>query len=214
MDFQRARSKEHKDQRLNEIITVACKQFENLSYDKISMASIAKELSFTRGSLYTYASTKEEIFLLVLAEDQKQWALDVLDELKSSNRLEVETFATIWARTYFKHERLLSLYSLMVAIIEKNVSLENLIQFKKEFFAVTIPLYDCLLRVLPDLSKEGIYKFYDIQWHYLKGLYPATQDNALQKEAIKLSGIPYSAPDFIENFTDFVQMILHSLGCK
>lgn len=211
MDFQRARSQEQKDKRLDEIIDVACDQYARLSYDKISMASIAKELTFTRGNLYTYAATKEEIFLLVLIEDQRMWAGDIVNELKGRENMDIEDFAKLWAKVYYRHKRLLSLYSLMYSIIEKNVSVEKLTKFKQEFTGAALTVYDTLSKALPFLTQEMLYKFFMTQFHFLRGFYPATQDTEVQRQAIKKSGIPYVVPDFEGEFAEFVVMCLQSL---
>jgi AcrR family transcriptional regulator len=211
MDFKRARSKEQKDQRLEEIIEVACKQYESTSYDKLTMASIAKDLSFSRVSLYSYAATKEEILLLVLIEDHKNWADDISNVLEHKKNLTIEVFAKIWSETYYRHTRLLSLYAIMMSIIEKNVSLEKLTTFKRDFASTLLPVAELIKNTLPFLTNDNVYKFNNLQFHFLKGLYPATIETEIQKEAIKLSGIPYEIPDFVESFTEYCIMILETL---
>lgn len=211
MDFKRARSQEQKDQRLEEIIKVACEQYETTSYDKLTMASIAKELSFSRVSLYSYAATKEEILLLVLIEDHKKWAEDVSNILKNKKNTTIENFSMIWAEAYYRHTRLLSLYAIMMSIVERNVSLEKLTTFKRDFAATLLPVAELIQKALPFLTNENVYKFNNLQFHFLKGLYPATIETEVQKEAIKLSGIPYEIPDFVESFTEYCIMVLETL---
>ena len=210
MEFKRARSKDQKDQRLEEIISVACDLYKTNRYEKITMASIAKELSFSRVSLYSYAATKEEIFLLVLTRDHKELREQILHAFEGKENISIKEFADLWAKTYYEFKRLLSLYSILLNIIEKNVSLEKLIQFKNDFVDYPQNMVSQILSALPFLTAEDFYKFEEAQFHFLRGLYPATQDNPTQVEAIKLSGIQYRTPDFVESFSEFIEIYLES----
>lgn len=208
MDFQRARSKEQKDVRLDEIIKVACEEYATTKYEKISMASIAKKLPFTRGNLYSYAKTKEEIYLLVLIRDHQNWVNDLQNAFKEESSISIEEFASIWADVYASNPRLLSLYSILYSIIEQNVSLDKLTQFKITFFEISIPVLEGICQVLPQFSEEQIYSFFQTQFIYIRGLYPATIENDIQEAAISAANIPYVTPNFKDELTKFVTMIL------
>ena len=69
MDFKRARNKNNKAKRWNEIIHSAIHLFEKKSYAEITIKDIAKDTSFTRANIYKYISTKEEIFLEIIIRD-------------------------------------------------------------------------------------------------------------------------------------------------
>jgi len=60
MDFIRARSDEQKSVRLKQITDAAVELFESQEYDKISLASIAKKLNFSRVNLYKYVPPKKK----------------------------------------------------------------------------------------------------------------------------------------------------------
>lgn len=74
MQFQRARSDKQKNIRMSEIVNATINLYESLQYDKITLALIAKQLSFSRANLYKYVSTKEEIFLLIISGDIENWS--------------------------------------------------------------------------------------------------------------------------------------------
>ena len=61
MDFVRARSKEQKDQRFQEIMRVTDTLFHASTFHAISLTTIAEALGWSRGNLYKYVTTKEEI---------------------------------------------------------------------------------------------------------------------------------------------------------
>jgi AcrR family transcriptional regulator len=60
-DWIRARTKQQKAERLQEIYVVARLQLNAKSFDSISFASISKQLSFSRANLYKYVQSKEDI---------------------------------------------------------------------------------------------------------------------------------------------------------
>ena len=66
MSFERARSREHKEERREEIMKAGAELLETMDYEKITLAAIADKLSFTRANLYKYVSSRDEIFLWIL----------------------------------------------------------------------------------------------------------------------------------------------------
>lgn len=57
----RARSPEKKQERFNQIMEVTNDLFLKHSYHDITLTTIAKALNWSRGNLYKYVNTKEEI---------------------------------------------------------------------------------------------------------------------------------------------------------
>ena len=68
-EFIRARSPEQKEQRLDEIKGAVRRQFAERPYHEITLTTIAEELGWSRANLYKYVTTKEEIFLLLTADE-------------------------------------------------------------------------------------------------------------------------------------------------
>lgn len=211
MDFIRARSDEQKSVRLKQITDAAVELFESQEYDKISLASIAKKLNFSRVNLYKYVSTKEEIYLTVTMNELDAFFQDVLLSFKEIHSIGIEEFALQWSKILYQHERLLKLCSILFSIIEKNVSVSCLAEFKRKLFVGIDSLYPLLIRIFPDLTAEQIFLFLDYQLHHIAGLYPSTVLNDTQNEAIRLSGIPYEAKDFVTVFSSFLTTVLNGL---
>ena len=62
-DFIRARSDEHKEERLCQIKEATAELFRTAPYAEITLTTIAEKLGWSRANLYKYVTTKEEIFL-------------------------------------------------------------------------------------------------------------------------------------------------------
>ena len=78
--FIRAKSQENKQIRMNEIMKATENLFSTHTYHDISLTTIANELNMTRGNLYKYVHSKEEIFLQIYLNNKKksliQWLLN------------------------------------------------------------------------------------------------------------------------------------------
>lgn len=211
MSFIRARSQEQKNIRLQQITDAALALFDLQEYDKITLAAIAKRLDFSRENLYKYVSSKEEIYLTVTMDEMEAFIRDVLETFKEVEMLDIPEFSLLWAETLFRHERLLKLCSLLFGLIERNVSVTCLAEFKRQLFTGIELLYPLMERLFPDLTQEKILLFLNYQLHHIAGLYPSTVLNETQNEAIRLSGIPHEAKDFVSAFSDFLTTILVGL---
>ena len=67
-DYIRARSDEHKEERLSQIKEATAELFSAFPYSEITLTTIAEKLGWSRANLYKYVTTKEEIFLEICAE--------------------------------------------------------------------------------------------------------------------------------------------------
>ncbi len=214
MCFKRARSQEQKDIRINQIAEATMKLYDKMPFDKITLASIAKDLNFSRTNIYKYISTKEEIFLLIILKDVKRWICDLEVNFENKSDITVEEFAEIWSKTLFEHKRLIELFSVLYSIIEKNVSVDRLVKYKKELFKEFECLYSLIQILLPELPCSKIDIFLRMQLYQAIGLYPATQSNEIQNEAIKKSGISYVASEFVPDFSMFILFVIKGLMNK
>ncbi len=210
MNFERARSDNQKKIRMNQITDSARQLFENTKYENITLASIARELSFTRANLYKYVTSKEEIFLYILIEDITKWNNSIVKKFDGINKISIEDFAAIWTQSFMENRHMIKTMSIMYSVIERNVTVEKLVEFKTRFFKELQKSIDVLKILFPEFNTHQIYKFLEMQMFYAIGLYPATIENAVQKQAIEKVQVAYSPPDFAEWFSEFIIMVLKS----
>ena len=211
MEFERARSEEQKNIRIKQITDGARKQFSESKYEDITLASIAKELSFTRANLYKYISTKEEIFLYIIADDLKAWTDDIISRMSGMVNPEVKVFSKMWADTFSGHTDFIKVFSLLYSTIEQNVTIEKLVPYKRSFLAEMQRVLETLCGVFPEMGMDKAYKFLEMQMYFLSGFYPATIGNEVQMKACEQLGIPYELPSLKEVSTEFIEMLLRNL---
>lgn len=211
MSFQRARSHEQINDRIQEIVDAASSIYNSAGYEGLSFSTISEYTKFTRPSIYKYFKTKDEILLILLKEDLKSFIVTLIRSFKINKLYSTYEITEIWANTLIKHERLLALYSILFTTIEKNVSVKSLAVFKKEVLAIQLPLFDFASQLFPNAKKEEIETFIYSQLTLAFGLYPMSKMTPLQMEAIKLADVVFTPPDFRQTYMACLYQMIYCL---
>lgn len=130
----RARSADEKHQRREEILQAAERLWTSTSYAELSMNQVAREAQLAKGTLYLYFSTKEELFMALLNKK----LLGVLDDLARQlqaqpGRTPTET-ADLFADCAQENESLRRLLILAPLVLERNISVDTNVTFKKNLW--------------------------------------------------------------------------------
>lgn len=208
MGFKRARSEEQKNIRRDQIIEATIKLFEKEPLENITLASIANELNFSRANLYKYVTTKEEIFLWIVASDSEKWAEQIQRKFEEYDELELKTFCHLWAEQLYQNKRLIKLLSLLNVMVEKASTLTALETFKQDLYSNFSRMRVTIKRVLPDLSDRQFKQFMKYQMYYALALYSSTVLNEKQRQALKMAGLLYYKRDFITEFAEYIEVII------
>jgi AcrR family transcriptional regulator len=211
MSFQRARSDDQIQKRIQEIIEATSSIYNSVGYEGLNFSTISEYTKFTRPNIYKYFNTKEEILLLILIEDLKSWISSLSKSFKINKLYSIYEISEIWTDKLIEHERLLELYAILFTSLEKNVSVEALAKFKKESIEIQYPLIDLVSQIFPKTNNDSIMNFIYSQLTLAFGLYPMSKLSELQLEAIKLSGSNYIAPDFKKTYMACLYQILYCL---
>lgn len=211
MKWIRARSEEQKEVRMAEIVSAAARLYERHDYDDINMVSIAREARFTRSNLYKYFSTKEEIFIELIKNDINLWTDDLTAAFHGKKNPPVGEFAALWVAVFMKRKRLAGLISILFTTLEKNATVENLIDFKltsKDNLAVLIGL---LCGLYPVLTADKAMRFVFFQMAAAIGLYPMANTTDKQMAAMKATGLEHTRVDFAVDYTTAVRFFIDGL---
>lgn len=128
-DFSRARTSEQKEMRMTEIKEAASVLFEEVPYSEITLTMIANNLSWTRANLYRYVSTKEEIFLALHEDCMAKYYSELKGAFPEGFRMSPEAIAEVWSEILSANDRYLMLGHILWAVVEANVSSQQLIEF-------------------------------------------------------------------------------------
>ena len=202
MSWERARSEEQIEYRINEILEATAKLYEEYRFEEITFVMIAKEAGFTRSNLYRYFKTKEDIFLKLLSQDIVAWSKDI-QEIFTAEVNSLSDFAKRWVETFLKHKRMLEIYTILYTMLEKNATLEALVDFKRALIADT-GLSVATLSTVLGISPEAAMEFLYASMSFMIGIYPLMELTPKQKEATQLAGMemsPDMAITMLENTT-------------
>ena len=205
-DYIRARSPEHKQERMEAIMTAADELFQGQPYHQITMGAIAEKLGWSRSNLYKYAATQEEVFLALHSAKNRAWIDDLADELTGAP-LPAEEFARTWAEVTERHASFLRYQEIIIAIIESNVTLERLTRFKRDFAEMLPPITNVLARQC-GISEDAATNLYLRLLYQAPGLWNHFHAAELTREAMHAAGLPDTQGSFVEAYADFVELCI------
>jgi AcrR family transcriptional regulator len=196
---------------MQEIMDATDKLFHESSFHGISLTTIAKKLGWSRGNLYKYVETKEEIFLELYQQKHHAWIQAVAAEFQGRGKLPLPEFSARWSRVLVDHVDFLKYQNILALIIETNVSIEVLAEFKKNLWTVRQPLIDALKVQLPALTAKELRRILLIQIYHGSGLYQHVYFTPNLKQALALAGISIPDDDFKTNFESFLLTYLRGI---
>ena len=206
-EFIRARSPEQKGQRLEEIKGAVRRQFAERPYHEITLTTIADELGWSRANLYKYVSTKEEVFLLLTADEMDAYFNALLTALPEGCGLAPDTVAEVWAGIANAHQEYFRLGDLLTTIVETNVTVERLMAFKRAYYNHVACMREHLPLIL-DIEPERVEPLLVAIYYHATGLVSGCWSNPLIAEALERLEIARPETDFRAEMRDFVGMCL------
>lgn len=206
-EFIRARSPEQKEQRLTEIKGAARRQFAERPYHEITLTTIADELGWSRANLYKYVCTKEEIFLLLAGDECAAYFKDLLAALPTDGALSPASAADAWASVADAHQEYFRLGDLLTTIVETNVTVERLMDFKRGYYERVGQMRERLPQVL-GIAPERVEPLLVAVYYHATGLVSSCWSNPLIAEALERLEISRPALDFRAEMREFIGMCL------
>lgn len=206
-DFIRARSTEQKAQRMAEIKSAAKRQFDERPYHEITLTTIAEELGWSRASLYKYVNTKEEIFLSLDTDECAAYFDALLAALPEGCGLSHETIAEVWAGIANAHQDYFRLGEILAAIIETNVTVDALADFKGAYYTCRDALSERLESVASIERSKGNLLIEAVYFHAV-GAVGTCRRNPLIAQALEQLGRVDNHAEFREEMRDFITMCL------
>lgn len=205
-DFIRAKSDENKQIRINQILSITDKLFENNTYHNISLTTISDNMRMSRGNLYKYFNSKEEIFLEIYSRKQKIFINSIVNKL---NKMEIEdittkSFAQDFSEVLENNFDYLKYHRILTSIIETNVSIENLAEFKLENHKTLSPLLEIIkIKAEVDSIKEAFHLYLTIISHACY-LYDRVNYQDAYVKAMKLANLEIADIDFKSRLNKFI----------
>ncbi|BCN31075.1 TetR family transcriptional regulator [Anaeromicropila herbilytica] len=196
MDFVRARTQEQIISRQDEIINACDQLFSQYGYEGVHFKAISEITSFTRPTIYNYYKTKDEVLLDLLIREMLKWATSLEEEVSKISHMSKDEYSTLLTDLLISHEKMLQLFSILYTVLENNSGIEKLVEFKKKVVKVMGAVSESVDKYFQSSTDTSRAEFVSAFFAYILGLYPMSHLTDKQRDAIKLSGINYVAPDF------------------
>ncbi|MEC4183455.1 TetR family transcriptional regulator [Adlercreutzia sp. R21] len=195
--YRRARTQEQKDQRLDDILDATESILDEGSYHDVTLSAIAERVGCSRANLSHYVKSKEEILLLLYIRSLREILEDMrgIDPtlLDASSADGLKDAAAVLASMLSSHRNFGRLGALLASIIETNVSLECLVECKREIIAVMAEGSGLLVEGgMFDGADDAAGFLFDLS-NYVSGLYPATHPLPIQRAACAETGYPIAS---------------------
>ncbi|RJQ71583.1 TetR/AcrR family transcriptional regulator [Pseudonocardiaceae bacterium YIM PH 21723] len=175
------------------IMDAARKLLGERSVAEISLRELAAEVGLAKSNVLRYFGSREAVFLDVLDEEWAAWN----DRLDAALPAETppEQVAAILADSLADAPLLCELTSVMIAVLERNVSLDYARDFKRRIMEHSARATQLIRRAVPALSEEDAGQFVTIMLIAVAGLWPCAQPNEVLATVQAELGLP-GGPEF------------------
>lgn len=187
--YRRARTREQKAERLDDILDVTEELLDEGSYRDVTMSSIADRLGYSRTNLSHYVGSKEEILLLLYVRSLRGM-LEDLESVGANGALSADAAPSAVAAAVANHRDFGRIGALLSSLVETNVSLECLTRCKMQIMDVLASASALLVQMGALCTKEQAIAFLLDLANYVAGLYPAAHPLPVQIEAARAVGYP------------------------
>lgn len=158
MGFQRARSEEQRQQRREAILAAAVAMVEQMPVADITLSELSRRVGLAKSNVLRYFESREEVLLEVLmrsaadivVELERAWTAEGDDDAPLADR--VEGFAAVFARVAAARPDLLGLVAAQASVLERNVSTEAIVRFKRSALVGLDGFAGVLTRAIPELG--------------------------------------------------------------
>ena len=211
--WERARSAEQKHVRESEILAAARRLLPQKPFERIALSDISQGVSFSRASIYQYFASKEEVYLVLLSEEIRDFGELVEKHCRPAPQGEdrIAEFSTAWAGALGKEKILLHLLSMAGTVLEKNCSDEILLRSKKTM-ALTMAelLLPALRRYFPRINAQHGNSIILQLVITANGLWPLCALSASQKQVLQANGLQERIHEFEPTYRAMVEAHLRA----
>ena len=161
MGFQRARSAEQRQERRETILAAAAGMLREMPVAALTLSELSRRVGLAKSNVLRYFESREEVLLEVLmrsataciVELDEAWAAKGLGDTPLPER--IEAFAAVYARVAAAHPDLLDLVSAQASVLERNVSTDAIVRFKRAALAGLDVLGGVIARAIPELGDHA-----------------------------------------------------------
>lgn len=211
-DFKRARNPEAKEVRKLSILDAATRLFQENPVALPTTSQISKACDISKGALYLYFKTKEEIFLAIVENDLLAWlALFNTQFLeKQQPKVDASTLNAMLDKVCSyanEHPTFMHLASMSSNTIEPNVDAEILLVHKNKVGSKISQLAQSTSEALPMLTSAQVASLIIRSYSTLLGLWQVSGPIEHVKKVQQTSDLHIFTPDFNATSKDMLKQL-------
>lgn len=185
LEKKRAVREDLKDLRRESILDAAEFLLSKQSIESIAMMDVAKTIKLAKGTLYLYFKTKEELFLSLLERAYLRWFEEIETWAISQEKITSNSFAQRILESFQGKPSLLLLVPYAESIFEKNISLDRIIDHKRNITRKLTQVSQQIGQKMDNVPKEKIALSFLFIHAAVVGLYFKSFPTGIVAEALK-----------------------------
>lgn len=193
----RARSDKEKLQKRAKILKTAWLLYNKSGGVLPTASEIADKALLSKGTIYLYFHTKEEIYLQLYVEKVKEWFDSFTESLEAAEGpLTVQDFVAMTTAYIIENPRVLNLCNIVDGVLEQNTLDEVIIEVKVQLAQILESCSDIITKVFPGISRQRaiklmleIYSLVNGLWHFAS--IPPKTLKALKKKGIDMFDVDF-----------------------
>ena len=214
-DFRRARRPEQREQRRQMILDAAAAMLAEMTVADISLRELSRRVGLAGSNVLRYFETREAVFLALLDRLGEEW-LDQLERDLDANSADepikpikrIEAIARTWARSLASRPLLCELTSVMSGVLERNVSVDSVREFKRRAIARNVRLGNLIQVALPEISDRAALETASLATTFLAGLWPLANPGPVVRAATEDPELAAAHVDFTGRMTRGLVLLL------
>ncbi|WP_024667672.1 TetR/AcrR family transcriptional regulator [Pseudomonas syringae] len=202
--YVRARSVEQKEERRRHLLATARAMLDDSpgALD-LGINELARQAQMTKSNVYRYFESSEAVLIDVLVEEYAGWQAELGVALSQDGKAEatVEDIAAVFAQTLCARPLLCRLTSIMPSILERKLSFERMVEFKRNLLALRHQAAQAFHARLSEISVDSFEQVIKYALPLIIGLWPLSNpiDVAAQVIALpELEGLRYDFQHDVE----------------
>jgi AcrR family transcriptional regulator len=213
--FQRARQPHQKAARRGAILGAAASLLAEQGLDAVSLHDVAQGAGITKSNVYRYFESREAIFLELLIADQARWVETLERKLAAlPGRRDPRAVGHVLASTLAAEPRLCALVSVLGVVLEKNLSDEAVLEFKRAELGLSLRIANAVHAALPELGTETLAGFVRHLHAAVVGLWPIAHPAPAVERALARPELASFRSDFALDLEELLVALLVGLSAR
>ena len=214
LPYLRARSPEQKQERRRHLIDSAKSLLLEIpDVHDLGINELARRAEMTKSNVYRYFESSEAVLLDVLVEEYMLWRVELRRALSrgGKRRGTIEHIARAFSATVAARPLLCRLTSIFPSILEHNVSVERMVQFKHGLLAVrketALDFHGCIQSMSASTFEDFIHHAVPL----MIGLWPLSHPAEIAAEVTARPELATLRYDFQRDLEEGMLMLLRAL---